>query len=273
MSRLGSAAYQLASIINQRRWQYCARPFPHFVAYDVFNRHFYSELDTAFGELLGRGLSEGKESGRFSRSISDYDAYAVTFDYGMLPAFQVFISREWHDMLAQLAAIPATGEVSGGFHHHLPGSRSGEIHNDLNPGWFVDSVDIGQLNLSRSDLCDYNTGAVNGSGVQVHESIRALAVLFYLHNDPWREGDGGETGLYEYRRQSVLEPSKAVPPVNNSLLVFECRPNSFHSFIQNRRAARNSMIMWLHRPKRDVVQRWGEEAIIGWGGSATGGEQ
>jgi 2OG-Fe(II) oxygenase superfamily len=273
MSQFFGAEYHFANVLGQRRWLCCARPFPHFIAHDVFAPHFYSELDAAFGEVLARGLSEGKESGRFSRNITNYDAYAVTFDNDMLPPFQVFISREWHDLLAQLAAIPATGEVSGGFHHHLPGSRSGEIHNDLNPGWFVDSVDMGQLNLSRSDVCDYNTGAAYQSGLQVHESIRALAVLFYLHNEPWREGDGGETGLYDSSRRSVLEPTKAVPPINNSLLAFECRPNSFHSFIGNRRTARNSMIMWLHRPKRDVMQRWGEKAIVGWGRPAIWGQR
>ena len=133
MSQFFGAEYHFANVLGQRRWQCCARPFPHFIAHDVFTPHFYSELDAAFGEVLARGLSEGKEPGRFSRNITNYDAYAVTFDDDMLPPFQVFISREWHDLLAQLAAIPATGEVSGGFHHHLPGSRSGEICNDPTP--------------------------------------------------------------------------------------------------------------------------------------------
>jgi hypothetical protein len=265
-----SSAYPLADVLRQRRWQHCTRPFPHYVAHDVFTPGFYAEIDAAFGEVLARGLSEGQDPARFSRNISNYDAYSVTFDYKMLTPFQVFISREWHDMLARLVAISATGEVSGGFHHHLPGSHNGEIHNDLNPGWFVDSVDVGRLNLSRSDVCDYSTGNAQGSGVQVHESIRALAALFYLHNPPWSKEDGGETGLYESSRQLILSPSKAVPPLNNSLLVFECRPNSYHTFIQNRHTTRNSMIMWLHRPKHDAVQRWGEDAIVGWGRQAKG---
>ena len=40
-----------------------------------------------------------------------------------------------------------------------------------------------------------------------------------------------------------------------------------------RRTARNSMIMWLHRPKRDVMQRWGEKAIVGWGRPAIWGQR
>jgi hypothetical protein len=256
--------FRLADVLSRRPWQYCARPFPHFVATDVFTPGFYAEIEAAFGRLLALGLSETHDSERFSRNIRNYDAFSRNFDFDMVAPLQVFVSREWHDMLGRLAAIPATGDVSGGFHHHLAGSRSGDIHNDLNPGWFVAPDDRRRVNLARHDLCDYNTGTPHRAGVQAQESIRALAVLFYLHNEPWREGDGGETGLYDSSRRSVLDPTKAVPPINNSLLAFECRPNSYHSFIGNRRTARNSMIMWLHRPKRDVAQRWGESAIVDW---------
>ncbi len=71
--------------------------------------------------------------------------------------------------------------------------------------------------------------------------------------------------MYESYSQAVDSPSKAVPPVNNTLFIFECRPNSYHSFISNRANVRNSVIMWLHRPKSDVIQRWGNDAIVGWG--------
>ena len=261
-------SYPLASVFQQRRWQVCTRPYLHFVAHNVFVPEFYSQLDAAFRELLDRGLSEAHDPGRFSRNIKNYDAYSMTFDWNIPEPFRLFVSKEWHDMLAYLTGIPATSDVAGGFHHHLRGSRSGQIHNDLNPGWFVNSVD-GGVNLTRSDLCDYSTGEVYQSGVQVHQSVRALAILLFLHNPPWHEEDGGETGLYADSWQPVSRPTKAIPPINNSLLMFECRPNSYHSFIENRGGPRNSMIMWLHRPRSDVVQRWGEDAIVGWNGKAT----
>jgi 2OG-Fe(II) oxygenase superfamily len=213
---------------------------------------------------MARGLSKQHDPNRFSRNIRNYDAYSMVFSRNLPEPFRVFISREWHDMLAQLADIPATGDVTDGFHHHRKGSESGKIHNDLNPGWFVDSAYPGDVNLSCEDLCEYNTGRSNGSGYNVHESVLALAVLFCLHNAPWDSNDGGETGLYETYSQPVDSPTKAVPPVNNTLFIFECRPNSYHSFISNRANARNSLIMWLHRPKSDVTQRWGDNAIAGW---------
>jgi hypothetical protein len=259
-----SGPASLAHVLANRRWQCCTRPYLHFIAHNVFAPSFYAELDAAYGELMDRGLAEEHDPNRFSRSIKNYDAYSMSFDWDVPEPLRLFLSREWHDMLAQLAGIPATGDVNGGFHHHRRGSRSGQIHNDLNPGWFVDSQYPGAVNLSRNDLCDYSTGEMYGEGYSVHESVRALAVLFYLHNPEWREGDGGETGVYENSSQPVDQPTKAIPPVNNTLFIFECRPDSYHSFIQNRRGPRNSMIMWLHRPKSDVLQRWGSNAIVEW---------
>jgi 2OG-Fe(II) oxygenase superfamily len=264
MQARSSFSYPLASILRNRRWQCCTKPFLHFIARDVFAPDFYGQLEDGYGALMARGLSEQHDPNRFSRNIKNYDAYSMLFSHDLPDPFQVFISREWHDMLAQLADIPATGDVTGGFHHHKKGSKHGKIHNDLNPGWFVDSAYPGDINLSCNDICEYSTGHASGSGYGVHESVRALAVLFYLHNPPWGSNDGGETGLYESYSQPVDSPSKSVPPINNTLFIFECRPNSYHSFISNRANARNSVIMWLHRPKSDVIQRWGNDAIVGW---------
>jgi 2OG-Fe(II) oxygenase superfamily len=265
-----SYSHSIGKVLQYRRWQCCTRPFVHYIARDAFVPQFYAELDAAFAELMNRGLSEHHDPARFSRNISNYDAYSMLFDWNMPEPFRLFISREWHDMLAQLTDIPATGDVTGGFHHHRSGSESGQIHNDLNPGWFVDTQDPGKVNLSRNDLCDYSSGKVHGTGYQVHESVRALAVLMYLHNPSWHEDDGGETGLYRNSSQPTDAPTKMVPPLNNTLLIFECTPRSYHSFLPNKNGPRNSLIMWLHRPKSDVIQRWGRDAIIGWGNRTQG---
>jgi Rps23 Pro-64 3,4-dihydroxylase Tpa1-like proline 4-hydroxylase len=236
----------------------------HFVCRDLFTPEFYARLDQAFGEVLDRGLAEDQDPTRFSRSIKNYDAYSMNFHQAMPEPFHIFISWEWHDMLANLGGVRATRDINGGFHHHLQGSKSGQVHNDLNPGWFLDNPNPSGINLSQSNLCDYSTGCVYSEGLQVHETVRALACLIFLHNPPWRAGDGGETGLYSYASQPISSPTKAIPPINNSLLMFECRPNSYHSFIGNRSGPRNSVIMWLHRPKSDAEQRWGADSIVYW---------
>jgi len=48
------------------------------------------------------------------------------------------------------------------------------------------------------------------------------------------------------------------------MLAFECTPFSFHSFLHNHRHPRNSFILWLHRRREEVAQRWGAERIAMW---------
>jgi 2OG-Fe(II) oxygenase superfamily len=254
----------LAHVLYQRRWQVCQVPFPHIVAYDVFTSDFYSWLDCAYADLLERGLSETQDTTRFGRNIANYDAYSMSLSHVSPAPFTIFTSREWHDMITRLVGIRTTGDVNGGFHHHVPKSKTGTVHNDLNPGWFVDPPDPFQVNVARNELCSYSTGKVTNDNLRVHQTVRAIAILYYLHNPPWYFGQGGETGLYSHRTQPVLEPTKTIPPINNSLLLFECRPTSFHTFLSNRSLARNSLVMWLHRPVEDVVQRWGEKSIVRW---------
>ena len=97
-----------------------------------------------------------------------------------------------------------------------------------------------------------------------YERVRAVALLFYVGNDPWRPGDGGGTGLYETANQPVDAPSVAVPPRNNTMLAFECTPTSYHSFISNQRSCRTSMIQWLHRGREEAITRWGENSLVLW---------
>jgi hypothetical protein len=208
-------------------------------------------------------LSETPDAARFARSTRGYDAYGLSFHEGMRSALRVFWSVEWHDLLARLAGVTPTFNVNGGLHHHTVGSGNGRVHNDLNPGWFPDEpLPANDIRLSSPRHCDYYSGASASSPTA--ENVRALAMIFFLANGPWRPGDGGETGLYESPRQAIDRPSAVVPPLDNTMLVFECTPFSYHAFLSNRRRERNSVILWLHRRRAEVLSRWGEAAIVRW---------
>jgi hypothetical protein len=167
-------------------------------------------------------------------------------------------------MLASLFQVRASGRVNAGIHHHKVGSKHGRIHNDLNPGWFGGAPTWDGVTISDGNFCHYTTGRISHSGVKPVEVIRAVALIYYLGNPSWRDGEGGETGLYARPDDDVSKPAISIPPINNSLIALECTPTSYHSFISNRVHPRNSIIMWLHRPKRDVLVRWGAQAINQW---------
>ena len=244
-------------------WVRRAEPFPHWVAQGLFAPDAYQKLEDQFREILARGLCEGSEALRFSRRMKGYDAYSVSLTR-IGGALDVFSTRAFHDHLVALTGLPATLDVSGALHHHRAGSDHGRLHNDLNPGWFVDNPRPDGVNLNDPKLCNYNDGTTFAPGATARECVRGVAVLFYLANPPWQPGDGGETGLYKKHGTPVDKPDAVVVPHNNSALAFECTPSSYHSFLHNARQARNSAILWLHRTKADAVARFGEAKIVKW---------
>jgi hypothetical protein len=195
-----------------------------------------------------------------------HDIYGRTVNPDIADRLDPLLTRPWHDLLARAMRINATGHVAVGIHHHRVDSQHGFPHNDLNPGWFLSSPTSDELAIADQAI-DYTTGTVLDGTAESRpvETIRAASVLFYLANPQWEIGDGGGTGLYRSGGDNIERPAAVVPPLNNSLLMFECTPTSYHGFISNHRNPRNSIIMWLHRPKQDVVERWGEGAIVPYG--------
>ena len=250
----------LREILNCRRWLLSGDPFPYFTASSVFKEDYFLKLQARFLELLfteNGGIA-------FPRSGYGYDAYSMPLTRELAGPFSIFFLPEWKELLAGITGVDATCDVTAGLHHHGEFSRTGTVHNDLNPGWFVDCHDEEGMNVSRYDLCNYFNGAVATTRQQSHEVIRGVTVIYYLCNPDWVPGDGGETGLYQAITDSVASPVEAIPPMNNSLLAFECTPHSYHCFLGNQTKPRNSFIMWLHRPKSTVYRKFGENVVVKW---------
>jgi LPS sulfotransferase NodH len=244
----------LRAALSPVRWWRSSRPFPHARAWPVFRPEVYASLVGAFREY--------EDAGRFTRGIPGYDVTAMPVTRENAGPFEVFTSRPWHDLLARMFDVDATGEVNISLHHHAVGSLSGSPHNDLNPGWFVPGDPKGEIVVHSPRVCDYRTGATKTAEQSV-ERVRAIAVIYHLGN-PEVPTSGGDTGLYRGTSDPVDRPLVMAPPVNNSLIAFECTPFSYHAFLTNRNNERNCLVMWLHRSKEDVVDMYGEASIVGW---------
>ena len=250
--------WQLDHVLANRRWVGRNTPFPHVVAANVFTTEFYTELHTEFAR------TEREHPQAFRRNMAGYDAAGADLGNFRDGTLGIFVSRQWHDMIADVAGVDVTGDVSGSLQHHDPGGQSGWPHNDLNPGWFGGPAPLPhEVRLPGFDGVGYH-GGVRPPGVAARETIRAVSVLFYLGNPEWEPGDGGETGLFSSYDTAWRGPSAAVAPVNNSLVLFECTVYSLHAFVSNPAKPRNSVVMWLHRSKDDVLARWGEQSIVNW---------
>jgi len=254
----------LDAILANRRWIRNTRPFPHITATNVFRRPFYHEIEAEFQVLLRRTFDPSADQAPPMYRMAGYNAFAMNFRADCKWPFRLFLSREWHDLVAEVADVKATGEVDCSLHHHKVGSGNGQVHNDLNPGWFLNERDGNGMTITDNARCNYCHGHTSQPGDVAVERVRGVALILYLNNRPWRAGDGGETGLYYSEYDPVERPVVRIPPLNNTMLVFACTPFSYHSFLKNDVHARNSLIMWLHRSKAEVAARWGEDKIVGW---------
>jgi hypothetical protein len=255
---------KLEEIIQNRRWERHDHPFPYVYAQGVFTDDFYKTLEYETKNILSRGLSETPVRGHFCRNMPGYDAYGTGFNFHETTGnLSVFLTPHWHDVLGNLFGVKGTGYINAGMHHHTINSDHGFIHNDLNPVWFP-TDGKGRIRLPDFQRCNYKTGEGSLSPDEKIEVVRGVVMIYYLANDPWFEGDGGETGFYDNPHAKVNKPAAKIPPLNNSLVVYECTPTSWHSFIKNTRTPRTSVIMWIHRRMEDAVENFGEENLERW---------
>lgn len=249
---------RLQDVLLNRRWMMFSEPYRHLIVRDVFVQPFYQKLERAFQGVLEKGLSDTPNKTKFSRNMGSYDAFSVAIPQEA--PFDVFLSQEMHDLLNDLFDADSTGDLAGSLHTHKIGSRSGFIHNDLNPARFP-------VRKANDRTAFYNPGAYDhggrGQGPNETTVMRAVAVIYYLNNE-WSPGDGGETGLYASLDHDVQQAAVRVPPLNNVMMAFECSPFSYHAFIANVRRPRNSVIFWLHNSFDEAVKRWGEVNFVWW---------
>jgi 2-oxoglutarate-Fe(II)-dependent oxygenase superfamily protein len=252
----------LSDALSENAWLRCSWPFPHIVARNVFKPDYYKALERQICEILTT-RSEEPDQGRLGRNLPGYDTHAV----GLAPMTgqptDLFFSRDWRDVLARVWGVSPTPYMVVWVHHHTPGSASGWVHNDFNPTWFPRTQDD-RIRTLDSQLCAFQTGAGPLPPEQKIELVRGAALILFVANDEWWPGDGGETGLYESVHSSVADPAVAWPPENNSLVSFECTPQSFHAFLTNTRIARTSIIMWIHRPLEEAVSMYGADNLEPW---------
>lgn len=230
---------ELAGVLDNRRWLVNRRPFRHVRAGNVFTPSFYEELRAAFEARVAHDAS--------LHYASKHDFMGSALQADTSGPLGVFWSPRFHEIFVDIFGVEFSGLVTGGVHRHLPGSRDGFPHNDISP----------------ERLCDLPEGEVLVTGsesVADGPFVRAVAILYYLNNGPWRPGDGGETGLYHHWSNPVDSATSFAPPLDNTLLAFECTPYSYHSFRSNIRR-RDSVITFLHRRLGGYLDQWGDDGI------------
>lgn len=238
-------------------WEY-TKPFRHFGATNVFNEATYKELCHQFSLILD--VTNGEREGKYKLTNvkKNYDALILGLNDTLATEFAPIFTEEWLKSIAQFMNIEFLPRIEGALHSSPPNSKTGWIHTDLCSAWFDEKgTDKEKLMLPPRGRCNYFTGRTSKPDAEPAEYVRAATMIFYLCNDDWESGDGGETGLYGAHRETKYTDKKLITPINNSLLLFECSPHSYHRFITNPKKTRNSIILWLHSNVENAEARWG----------------
>ena len=234
------------------------RPFRHFRAQNVFPDDVYQALASRFSEILRQSSAGVPGAYQLAQSSPNYDARILGVDDALARLFSPLFSMEAIQQIHGLMDFPFIPIVDGALHSSPVGSRTGWIHTDFCAAWFDHSIPpAGPFLYPRRDRCEYFSGELKTPGAAPRKYARAAALLFYLCNDGWRPGDGGETGLYGSQVLSSRSAVEFVPPLDNSLLLFECSPHSYHRFIHNPGRVRNSIILWIHATPELMQAKWG----------------
>lgn len=237
-------------------WTAHRQPYLHIHATNVFPASTYARLSAEFAAILECSLSGATSGPKMVRSQPRYDALILAMNRQLSDRFAPLFTGQWIDHLSKLLGTPATSMVDGGLHHVPKGSRSGWVHTDLCSGWFdVSAASDRELNFADRSKCDYFTGALRNEAAVPSEYVRAATMIYYLNNDGWQHGDGGETELSG--TSNGAGPRIAIAPESNSLILFECSPHSFHRLLGNPGRPRNSIILWLHNTADVAEARWG----------------
>lgn len=238
--------------LRNQSWIIEATPFKHCVVRDVLTDQAYDAVCSATDEILTTAMATPKRAG--------YDARMIALDETHTDTLWPLLSIHWLETLAAALELDVTFEIDAALHDHPGGSRRGWVHNDFNPGLFAERAEPGEIIFS--DPLHYKITSDSTPCKAETVRMRKLAMIFYLGNPNWQSKHGGETGFF-FSADDNSAPARTIPPVDNSMVIFECSPHSFHTFL-GCTEPRRSLVLWLHTPIQSSHERWPRHAPTYW---------
>lgn len=222
------------------------RPFAHIVIDNIFKEDINKKILKHFNEVLARGLSqEDDDKTKFHRFPEGrvkprYEGYLYTPLLREDPVLDLFFSMRWNLFFSNLFKQHTERCTSVAYHYHPAGNPTGVVHNDYGSRPIAPKEQLS----NKTTFGEHDKGYDDMQTAPVCEGVRAIGLLYYLGDEVWQDGEGGETGLYASKTGSLV---KRVAPHNNRLFAFQTSPESFHAFQQNARP-RSCIVQWLHSP-------------------------
>lgn len=221
-------------------------PFSYIVIDNFLKPEFEQQLKKYYDQIFKKGLSSDvKDATRFHPFDEriNYDGYVFSPELKLDEPLKLFFSVQWNLFFSKLFNKPTTLGTNFAFHHHPARDKTGWVHNDYATYFFPHKLILPNgVTATRGEASEYKL--TDGENLaKTHYQKRSIALIYYFNNPEWKEGDGGETGLYKTKDEKSLVIK--VAPVNNRLLAFDVCPESFHAFQENLKD-RNTFVQWFH---------------------------
>lgn len=249
----------LAEYLNDESFLYSLqeKPFKYVVIDNFFKPEFLNQIKEKFDKTIELGLTEDHNDlsrFRFFNPKINYDGYLFTPQLTDEEPLKLFYSLNWNLFFSKMFNKPTTFGTNFALHHHPTGDRTGWVHNDYATFVFPQlrklSNGVHRTFKEEQDGLDRPKGDLPEPYLQK----RVIALIYYFNNDEWKEGDGGETGLYSSKNIDDLVAK--IAPINNRMLAFDISPKSFHAFQKNLKE-RNCFVQWFHSDLEWCEEKYG----------------
>jgi hypothetical protein len=211
-------------------------PYRHIVIRNLLKEKPYNEMCHSAKDVLKQSSPSFKYHGGVTYSA----CMATLTPENMKDGYDFFGSPEWKNCVSKLFNIQFNKLIMLSAHHHTAPSKSGWVHADLSICSYND--DENRSIIIGPNGANYIDDTANRQPKST-KCVRRVACLYYFNNkEDITEQDGGSTAIYDASGKKMV---KKVIPENNSVLLFEISPTSYHTYV-GATFDRTALVHWFH---------------------------
>jgi hypothetical protein len=210
-------------------------PYEHYV---IDN---FLETDTA-QSLYDHFIKKEEDSSSFSY-LKLYDLYASKINHNDSSVTDIFCTHLYKNFIEKLFTLSLSPYHELCFHNNVADTGDKYIHTDHSYVLFSETKDpyfLGETILKR--IPDSEALLEHDPSSLVKK--RSVTMILYLNKD-WKEGDGGETGIFK-KTGASFEEITSISPIFNRIIFFKNNDHSFHNYKNCVLPSRKAMTQWLY---------------------------
>lgn len=224
------------SVSEDLTFEYATTPYKHIVIKNFLKEEVYNKMCNKVEELIAPTAAAQKYA-----TGEVYNARIASLSFKeMNDGYDFFGSPEWKKCVSNLFNIAFDKLVNISLHYHKAPSKPGWVHADFSICSYNDDPEKDIIIGSNGAI--YSDDTANRQPAST-KALRRVACLYYFNNktdiSPF---DGGGTAIYDATGGRVV---KTIPPVNNSIFLFEISPTSYHTYT-GAKFDRTALVHWFH---------------------------